>query len=59
MTRLHFAVTVEALYDVVRRVTAQGHPWAERPALYGARRGMTADPAGNAVELIEATGPFA
>jgi hypothetical protein len=27
--------------------------------LYGARRGMTADPEGNAVELVEALGPFA
>jgi len=55
----HFAVSVDGLDDVVRRLLEQGHPWAERAALYGARRGMTADPEGNAVEVIEATGPFA
>ena len=55
----HFAVSVDDLDDLVRRLVEQGHPWVERTALYGARRGMTADPEGNAVEVIEATGPFA
>ena len=55
----HFAVSVADLDSVVRRLRGEGHPWAEKPALYGARRGMTADPEGNAVEVIEATGPFA
>jgi hypothetical protein len=55
----HFAISVPDLDDVVRRLRDQGHPWADRAALYGARRGMTADPEGNAVEVIEATGPFA
>jgi predicted enzyme related to lactoylglutathione lyase len=55
----HFAVSVQDLDDVARRLAAAGHPWAPKPAIYGARRGMTADPEGNAVEVVEATGPFA
>ena len=59
VAKQHFAVSVADLDDVVRRLRDQGHEWTERAALYGARRGMTADPEGNAVEVIEATGPFA
>lgn len=55
----HFAVSVQALDDVVRRLSAAGHPWSPKPTVLGARRGMTADPEGNAVELVEAVGPFA
>jgi catechol 2,3-dioxygenase-like lactoylglutathione lyase family enzyme len=55
----HFAVTVDDLDDVVRRLSDAGHAWAEKPGIAGARRGMTADPEGNAVELVEAVGPFA
>ena len=55
----HFAVTVADLDDVVRRLSDAGHPWAEKPQIAGARRGMTADPEGNAVEIVEAVGPFA
>ena len=55
----HFAVSVPELDDVVRRLRAAGHPWADKPGISGARRGMTADPEGNAVELVEAVGPFA
>lgn len=55
----HFALAVTDLDDVVRRVQRAGHPWEPKPDLLGARRGMTADPEGNAVELVEAVGPFA
>jgi len=55
----HFAVSVRDLDAVVRRLSAAGHPWAPKPDISGARRGMTADPEGNAVELAEAIGPFA
>ena len=55
----HFAMTVDDLDAVVWRLTASGHPWAPRARIAGARRGMTADPEGNAVELVEAIGPFA
>jgi hypothetical protein len=30
-----------------------------KPEIGGARRGMTADPEGNAVEVVFAAGPFA
>jgi hypothetical protein len=55
----HFAVTLEDLDAVVRELRLAGHPWQPGSDLFGARRGMTADPEGNAVELIEALGPFA
>ena len=55
----HFALAVDDLDGLVVRLTAAGHPWKPGTVLEGARRGMTADPCGNAVELIEALGPFA
>jgi catechol 2,3-dioxygenase-like lactoylglutathione lyase family enzyme len=55
----HFAVVVPDLDHVVRLLEAAGHPWSAKPQIGGARRGMTADPEGNAVELVEAVGPFA
>ena len=55
----HFAVVVSDLDAVVRRLAQAGHPWAPRPAIQGAKRGMTADPEGNAVELVETAGAFA
>ena len=55
----HFAVVVPDLDDVVARLQQAGHPWAPKPEIGGARRGMTADPEGNAVELVSAAGPFA
>lgn len=50
----HVALSVDDLDGVVERLVAAGHPWAARPELGGARRGMTADPHGNAVELLAA-----
>ena len=55
----HFALAVEDLDSAVLALRQAGHPWQPGAVLYGARRGMTADPEGNAVELIEAIGPFA
>lgn len=55
----HFAVSVEDLDGTVARLQAQGHPWTPGTVVFGARRGMTSDPEGNAVELLEAVGPYA
>ncbi|MDT7538445.1 MAG: hypothetical protein QOI82_2030 [Actinomycetota bacterium] len=55
----HFAMTVDDLDAVAWRLTAKGYPWRPGARVEGARRGMTADPEGNAVELLEAIGPFA
>ena len=55
----HFAMTVDDLDAVAWRLTAKGYPWQPKARIDGARRGMTADPEGNAVELLEAVGPFA
>ena len=55
----HFAVSIEDLDALVERLTAAGHPFRAGPVVLGARRGMTADPVGNPVELVEAVGPFA
>ncbi len=55
----HFALSVARLDELVLRLQQAGHPWHPKPDVLGARRGMTADPDGNAVELVEAVGPFA
>jgi hypothetical protein len=55
----HFAVVVADLDSTALRLQQAGHPWAPKPDILGARRGMTADPEGNAVEVVEAIGPFA
>ena len=55
----HFALVVDDLDALVERLRSAGHPWSDKPQIGGARRGMTADPEGNAVELAEAAGPFA
>jgi hypothetical protein len=54
----HFALVVDDLDALVAALRDDGHPFDRKPDLLGARRGMTADPAGNGVELIEATGAF-
>ena len=55
----HFAMTVDDLDAISWRLTAKGYPWQPKARIEGARRGMTADPEGNAIELLEAKGPFA
>lgn len=54
----HFALVVEEYDAVVSRIAASA-PWREGAVVLGARRGVTADPFGNAVEIIEAAGTFA
>lgn len=48
----HLALAVDDLDGLVERLRQAGHPWEPRPDLLGRRRGMTADPEGNAVELL-------
>jgi catechol 2,3-dioxygenase-like lactoylglutathione lyase family enzyme len=55
----HFALAVADLDDLVLALRQHGHPWQPGTVVFGARRGMTADPEGNGVELVEALGPFA
>jgi len=55
----HFALSVADLDGLVLRLRTAGHPWRPGAIVLGARRGMTADPEGNPVELVEAVGPFA
>lgn len=55
----HFAVSLDDLDAVVEALTGAGHPWRPRPTIDGARRGVTADPTGNTVELVAAVGRFA
>jgi catechol 2,3-dioxygenase-like lactoylglutathione lyase family enzyme len=55
----HFALAVDDLDALALVLQQHGHPWHPGTVLFGARRGMTADPEGNGVELIEALGPYA
>ena len=55
----HFALAVDDLDSTALALQQAGHPWRPGTVLLGARRGMTADPEGNAIELVEAIGPFA
>ena len=52
----HFALVVRSFDDTLRRVAEHGAKWNEQEDLFGGRRGFTRDPAGNRVELLEATG---
>ena len=55
----HFALAVDDLGALVAALQAAGRPWLPSQELFGAARGMTADPEGNGVELVQAVGPFA
>lgn len=55
----HLALAVDDLPALVGRLVAAGHPWTPKADVLGAARGMTSDPCGNVVELVEALGPFA
>ena len=50
----HFAITVDDLDRLIAALRDEGHPFERKADVLGARRGMTADPCGNAVELMEA-----
>lgn len=52
----HFGLVVDDFDQLRDRLHAAGRPWRDLPALQGGRRARTADPAGNAVELLEAPG---
>lgn len=55
----HFALSVDDLDNIALALQQAGHPWHPGTVVLGSRRGMTADPEGNANELVEAIGPFA
>lgn len=48
----HFALVVDDLEAVRRRVAAAGAPWQDAASVGGARRAFTRDPAGNRIELV-------
>ena len=51
----HFAIVVDDLDRLVTALRDDGHPFERKPDVLGARRGNTADPCGNTVELMEET----
>ncbi|HZG96604.1 MAG TPA: VOC family protein [Mycobacteriales bacterium] len=55
----HFALVVDDFDQTRRLMDAAGAPWTEQEDVFGGRRGFTRDPAGNRVEVLEATGSFA
>lgn len=55
----HFALVPDDFDLAVCRLKAAGAPWSAKPEVLGARRGMTADPAGNPIEIVEPAGAFA
>jgi predicted enzyme related to lactoylglutathione lyase len=55
----HFALVVDDLDAVLRRVAESGAPWTEQEDVFGGRRGFTRDPAGNRIELLERAGTLA
>ena len=50
----HFALVVDDLDALVTALRAAGHPFEPKADVLGARRGNTADPCGNTVELMQA-----
>lgn len=52
----HFALVVDDFDVVRRRIDAAGASWHDQEDLFGGRRGYTRDPAGNRVEVLEASG---
>ena len=52
----HFALVVDDLDATLAALARAGAPWTEQEDVFGGRRGFTRDPAGNRVELLEATG---
>ncbi len=53
--KAHPALLVRDLDAYVARLTYAGHTWRASDEIPGTRRGHTADPFGNRIELIEAT----
>ena len=52
-TKMHPALVVADLDAVRARLVAAGSPWRDAEPLPGVRRGHTADPFGNRIELVE------
>lgn len=52
----HFALVVDDFDETLAALAQNGAPWTEQEDVFGGRRGFTRDPAGNRVELLEATG---
>jgi catechol 2,3-dioxygenase-like lactoylglutathione lyase family enzyme len=50
----HYALEVDDLDAVVRRLEGGGHEWQPAPAVFGGGRGFTRDPARNRIELLQA-----
>jgi len=55
----HFGLVVDDFDDVLRRLRDAGAPWEDQADIFGGRRGFTRDPAGNRVEILEASGALA
>ncbi|MEO6713474.1 MAG: VOC family protein [Mycobacteriales bacterium] len=55
----HFAVVVHDFDAVLRRIADAGATWQDQAEIFGGRRGFTRDPAGNRIEVLEATGDLA
>jgi len=52
----HFGLVVDDFDGVLHRLEAAGASWEDQPDIFGGRRGFTRDPAGNRIEILEATG---
>jgi predicted enzyme related to lactoylglutathione lyase len=55
----HFAVVVDDFDGALERIAVAGGMWQDQGDVFGGRRGFTRDPAGNRIEVLEATGDFA
>ena len=55
----HFALVVDDLDAVLANLSRAAAPWTEQEDVFGGRRGFTRDPAGNRIELLEASGSLA
>ncbi len=55
--KAHPALVVRDLDGYIARLTAAGHAWRASDEIPNTRRGHTADPFGNRIELIEASVP--
>jgi catechol 2,3-dioxygenase-like lactoylglutathione lyase family enzyme len=57
-TKAHPAFLVEDLDALVAEIVAAGYHFEPDDAIEGVRRGYVADPAGNRIELIDASTPL-
>ena len=55
----HFALVADDFDGVLKRIAAAGAEWTAQSDVFGGRRGFTRDPAGNRIEVLEATGQLA